>query len=150
MALFLAGCSSIDCPLNNTISARYMVHSSGSDTLYDTLTVYALRVGHNDTILLNKAVGKTYFDIPVSYGNPSDHLLFSLADTNQATYTDTVTLFKTDIPHFESVDCSPNFFHTITDVTWTNNAIDSIIISKPSVNYDTKGGNLHIYFKSSH
>jgi hypothetical protein len=149
MALLLVGCSSIDCPIISTVSARYMVRGA-SDTLHDTLTVRALRINNSDTILLNRSVLTTYFDIPMSYGQAADQLRFTLTDTTSTIINDTVTLYKTDIPHFESVDCSPYYFHTLTDVKWTSHAIDTIIISKPSVTYDTTGGNLHIYFKSGH
>lgn len=148
MALLTAGCSSIDCPLNSIISAKYMVHSD-TDTLHDTLSVVALRLDGTAT-LLNKDVNITNFSIPVSYGNAFDRMQLMLTDKNHVTLTDTVTLYKTDTPHFESVDCSPAFFHTITNVEWTRNAIDTIIISKPSVTYDTRDENIHIHFKSGH
>ena len=149
LALLTAGCSSIDCPLNSIISVKYMVHSD-TDTLHDTLTVNAMHIDGSTTIMLNKDVNTTDFSIPASYGNPSDRMQLMLTDRNSITTIDTVTLYKTDTPHFESVDCSPAFFHTITNVEWTRNAIDTIIISKPSVTYDTRDENIHIYFKSGH
>ncbi len=148
LCTILCGCSSVDCPLNNTVYARYELRGE-VDTLADTLTVYALREKANDTILLNSKENVSSFEIAMSYTQPTDVLLFSLKDSNSVIRTDTVRVDKTNIPHFESVDCSPSYFHTITNVRWTNNTIDSIHISKPSVNYDTTGGNLHIYFKSS-
>lgn len=48
-----------------------------------------------------------------------------------------MTIEKENKPHFESVDCAPAFFHKITSVSCTHNAIDSITINNQDVNYDT-------------
>ena len=60
---------------------------------------------------------------------------------------DTITVTKEDRPHFESVDCSPLYFHTITAINTTNNAIDSVVIINPDVSYDTSKKHIYIYFK---
>ena len=65
----------------------------------------------------------------------------------KATTLDTVTVTKENHPHFESVDCSPAYFHTITAVSTTHNAIDSVVIKNPDVNYDTSKKHFYIYFK---
>ena len=147
MALLLVGCSSIDCPIISTVSARYMVRGA-SDTLHDTLTVRALRINNSDTILLNRSVLTTYFDIPMSYGQAADQLRFTLTDTTSTIINDTVTLYKTDIPHFESVDCSPSYFHQFTNLQCTHHMLDSVSIAKPAVNYDTNSTHINLYFHS--
>ena len=56
-ALIIAGCSSTDCPLNNTVylSARFYNSSSGAVTnVTDTLSVIA--GGKNNTLILNRFV----------------------------------------------------------------------------------------------
>lgn len=142
----LAACASIDCSTTNTVSCRYALRGN-VDTLSDTLTIITTRPDSNDCVVLNRLSNATAFTLPMSYGNDSDQLYFVLKDTLGTERTDTVTIFKTNDPHFESIDCQPRFFHTITAVQTTHNAIDSITIANSNVNFDEKE-NLLIYFHS--
>lgn len=149
LVLLLMACSSIDCPLNTVEGCKYGF-AGDVTVLSDTLTINALRTDGNDMTLLNRKVNVSNFVLPLSNNQPSDILFFSFTDTLNVTLTDTVRVFKTDMARFESVDCSPVFFHQINEVEWTRNVIDNIIISKSTVNYDTIGCNLHIYIKPGH
>jgi hypothetical protein len=62
---------------------------------------------------------------------------------------DTVWIKKDDIPHFESVDCNPAFFHTITDVRYSRNYIDSLVLLNRSVTYDQETVHFRLVPKSS-
>ena len=130
--LFLFACSSIDCPVKNTVAVYYDVKQYDeegelvTDTLKDTLWVWSRRVDGQDT-LLNRLVGNTRFSLPISYQQPEDTLIFAIRDTSLVFTLDTVWLRKDDIPHFESVDCSAHFFHRLTDVRCTHEGIDSVI-----------------------
>ncbi len=136
-------CSSIDCPVQNTVYTVCQLN----DTLKDTLTISTTRLGAKggDTILLNKAINQTSFKLPISYKQPVDRLVFS---TQKLAVTDTVLISKNNIPHFESVDCGLTYFHEITSVSYTKRGIDSIVILKPTVDYDPKNPHLCIYFKA--
>ena len=92
-------CSSVDCPLNNTVYANYKLMGKVK-TLPDTLTIWTSRNDGNDTILINQQVNTDSFTLPVSYARDRDILYFRTNHT-----MDTVTIDKTNIPHFESVDC---------------------------------------------
>ncbi len=140
----LASCSSIDCPLNNTVYATYWM-SGQVDTLKDTLTVSLVRVDGSDTIFLNRLTSATNFSLPVSYAQAEDVLLFQFADTTGTTLTDTVRIAKENTPHFEAVDCSPNYFHTLTAITTTHHRIDSLTINNPSVDYDATKQHILVY-----
>ena len=144
--LLLSACSSVDCPLNNTVFCVYSLRGD-VDMLSDTLTVSTPRVYGGDTILIDNKVNISSLLMPMSYIQDKDVLYFTLTDANNAIRRDTVVVSKTNDPHFESVDCPPCYFHTITDISHTHNAIDSIIITKSKVDYDTEVDNLHIYFK---
>lgn len=169
--LVLASCSSIDCPMNNTVSTIYALYKSNgtADTLKDTLTVITFRHGpEEDPVALNRSVNTTTMNIPISYQGEEDVLYFvrSFPDSVKAIMlndegeeeehtvyftnylTDTVTIEKTDRKHFESIDCTPSFFHTLTRVNYTTNGIDSVVISNPEVNYDQTKEHYHLYFKS--
>ena len=152
MTMLAAGsCSSVDCPLNSLVYTQYQLRTATgtADTLYDTLTISTKRIiDGNDTVLINRNVRTTEFSLPISYAQPQDIFYFETTDTvTKAATIDTVTVTKTDMPHFESVDCTPTYFHTITAVSSTDNAIDSIVIIHPDVDYDTSKKHFNIYFK---
>jgi len=152
LSLLVCACSSIECPINNIPTCGYAVTKSTGkqDTLADTLSIYALRADGSDTCLLNKSVSTKKFSIPMSHTNDEDVLLFYVAsrynDSTMYYYYDTVRVRKTNQAHFESVDCSPNYFHTITDVSWTQNLIENIDLIQQEVTYDSTT-NFNIVFK---
>lgn len=139
--LFFAACSSVDCPLNNVVYSNYRLEGPVR-TLPDTLTISTVREDGLDSILINQQVNTDSFSLPVSYGHDEDVLYFR---TNHL--MDTVWVQKTNEPHFESVDCGLNYFHTITGVRFTRHAIDSIVINHKEVNYDVSQKHFYIYFK---
>lgn len=137
----MAACSSVDCPLNNTVYTNYLLQGP-VQTLPDTLTITTMREDGLDSVLINRQVNTDSFSLPMSYGKPEDVLYFQ---TNHL--RDTVWVEKTNEPHFESVDCGLNYFHTITGVRYTRHAIDSVVVINKSVNYDVSKKHFHIYFK---
>ena len=146
----LVACSSIDCPLNSLVYTQYQLMNAAGrvDTLADTLTISTKRTDGNDSVLINRSVRTTEFSLPISYSQPQDVFFVETIDTLTKTVTlDTITVEKVDRPHFESVDCSPSYFHTITAVGTTHNAIDSVVINNPDVDYDTSRKHFNIYFK---
>ena len=145
--LVLAACSSVDCPLNNRVATVYKL--AGDVTpLADALTVSTTRMDGRDTILLNQATNVDSFLLPVSYNRPEDVLYFERINTRIGAMTDTVVIEKQDLPHFESIDCNPSYFHVIKRVRHTRLGIDSIVINKENVNYDAKEAHLLVYFKN--
>lgn len=152
-ALVLTACTTIDCPLNNTVYAKYDLYKAAGivDTLHDTLTVTTARKSDGkDTVLLNRAVGVTTFSLPVSYAGEEDVLTFTIKSKDGTQTTEVVKMGKTNQPHFESTDCSPSFFHTVTNISHTGTAIDSIVISDPNVDNDANKTHFKIYFHPGH
>ncbi len=152
--LFLSGfllmaCSGVECPLDSLVYTQYqLLKADGqADTLRDTLTITTNQMDGNDTVLVNLKVNTTEFTLPISYTNPEDVFYFYVKDTFGIVTQDQVTVTKENNAHFESINCSPAYFHTLTSVTWTNNAIDSIVIINPEVNYDISYKHFSIYFK---
>ncbi len=146
VSLLVVACATIDCPMNNTVYSHYVLKGD-VDTLKDTLSIITLRPDSNDAVQLNRSVRTTSFSLPLSYSHESDELLFLYTDTLNQQVWDTVVVYKSNQPHFESVDCSPSFFHTIQRVSYTQHRIDSIIVNNPNVDYDQKD-NFYIYFNS--
>lgn len=153
VAMVLTACTTIDCPLNNTVYAKYDLYNAAGvvDTLHDTLTVTTTRKSDGqDTVLLNRAVGVTTFSLPVSYAGEEDVLTFTIKSKDGTQTTDVVKMGKTNQPHFESTDCSPSFFHTVSHISHTDAAIDSIVISDPNVDNDANKTHFKIYFHPGH
>ena len=125
----IGGCSSIDCPVQNIVNCKYsVIDSEGQQTKFaDTLTIVTRR--SNGTL-------------------PEDTLLFITQSEGALPVIDSVLIAKTNLPQFESVDCQLSYFHQITDVRHTYHRIDSIVINKRAVNYDTSTPHLLLHFKS--
>ncbi|MBQ4147710.1 MAG: hypothetical protein II593_07005, partial [Prevotella sp.] len=66
----------------------------------------------------------------------------------QAEKVDTVVIQKENRSHFESVNCNPSFFHTITQVDYTKHMIDSIVIKNREVTYDRSKAHFYIYLRA--
>ena len=160
-SLFTISCSSIDCPVNSIVETIWKVcDSEGKELkLTDTLTVTTVRrdgdaiivLNGRDNTVLNKLTDKSMFNLSISYSHPEDTFVFHFDNSNDTLHVkDTVWIKKEDYPHFESVDCNALYFHTLKDIRYTRNYIDSIVIKNPSVTYDYETVHLHIYPKSSH
>lgn len=141
----MSACSSIDCPLNNVVYAKYKLMGDVT-TLDEPLTVATKKADGTDTILLNLMQQADSFEIPVSYGLDADELYFERIGEEE-TRRDTIWIEKTNEPHFESVDCGVNFFHTITGVRYTRNDIDSVTINNRNVTYDNGKAHIFIYYR---
>ncbi len=155
VAIIIAGCSSIDCPLNNRVAATYKWADGDAALGGDTLTVTTLRsqAEGDDSVLVNKATAVDSITLPMSYSRTEDVFFFAL--TLQATegeaerqLCDTVRIQKKDEPHFDAVDCAPTVFHTVTGISCTHNAIDSIQITNNHVTYNDAKAHFLIYFKT--
>ena len=149
----IAACTSIDCPVQNTVYTVYNLKKADgtTDTLrYDTLWVWSPRVDGTDTLLVNRLCGTnaTNFNLPISYTQPEDIICTALLDTLGNLYLDTIRIKKENTPHFESVDCQAAYFHEITAASSTHRIIDTIIINNPFVNYDASTEHFHLYLKA--
>ena len=69
-------------------------------------------VNGKDTALYTDGTGITSLSLPMSYSQDADEYIFAFTDTLGATRSDTVVVGKTNQPHFESVDCTPQFWLT--------------------------------------
>ena len=148
-AAVVSACSSIDCPVQNSVYTNYALYKSdgGVDTLRDTPSVLTTTASGRDTLVFNRGVGLTSFSLPISYVNPCDTFYFGLKPEGENTewIIDRVLVNKTNTPRFESVDCQVAYFHTITSVETSHFFIDSIVINNPNVDYDTERKHFRIY-----
>ncbi len=146
----LCGCSSIDCPLNNRVNASYrLIGDVTSSQATLTVSTPLTEAEGNDSVLINMVAQTDSISLPMSYSRPKDTFYFTIVREDGQTTTDTIQVSKKDMPHFESIDCSPVFFHDITDVEHTTYAIDSIKINNNKVTYHAAKANINIYFKNN-
>lgn len=145
------GCSSTDCPLNNTVMQKCGFYNADgtSLTLSDTLTVTV-----RDSVILNRLTNGSSIRLPMSYSGDADTLVFHFKPVGvDEAVADTVVVTKTNTPHFVSLDCARSMFHTITgvkcsqrtpDQTYTH-AIKQVVVTNSDVNYEERE-NLQIFF----
>ena len=93
--------------------------------------------------VLHRATGIQSFLFPLKEGAGCDTLLCRFSNGAGQQATDTLFLTHTPSPHFESLDCPPAVFHTLTSVRATSHSlgqmpltIDSVSVVRSSVNYD--------------
>ena len=148
---FFISCSGIDCPVENVVASVYQIVDKDGEpvAMKDTLSVQTKLRSRKDSLLLNKKNDIALFQLPMGYVTPEDTLIFIVNSISKKTYKDTLYVKKENFSQFESVDCKIAYFHRITSVQLaTHNAIDSIRIIKPEVNYDLSSEHFHIYFKT--
>ena len=149
MVLAMMGCTSLDCPLNNTVYTKYKLMGDNK-TLKDTLTISTKKIEGTDSVLINKDVNVDSFSLPMSYSLDEDVLFFEIHTLSKQVFKDTVTVSKENRSHFESVDCSPIMFHNITDVRYTTNKVEKVTINNSYVTYNDAQAHLIIYLKRAH
>lgn len=148
LAVLMPACSTIECPIQNNVYCVYRNYKGEQpDSLMDTLSVWTQRSDGTDTLLLNQSSGRSTFHLPISYQHPEDMLVFYVAGRDSVQTLDTVWVKKEDIPHFESVDCNPSFFHHITGVRHTHYRLDSVVVNHAEVNYETTNEHFHLFFR---
>ncbi len=148
MGLILAGCEGIDCTINNVVTCNYTFYASGNQvSVDDTLTVTA---AGSDSVLFNRGYGISTLSLPMSYWQNADTLDFNFVNADNATYTLTLRIKKTNIPHFENPDCPTTMFHELLQVDYdesTANVIDSVVVTNNLVQYGSFE-NIKIYLHS--
>ena len=137
--LLIAGCSTIDCPLNNRVYSKYKL-AGDVKTLNSKMTITANLHNGNDSVIINQAEKTDSFELPMSYSMPIDTFYLDIKGSAQS---------YRDMPHFESVDCSPAIFHKVTAINYTQHTIDSIVINQPNVTNNVTKSTFLIYFKSA-
>ena len=93
MVLAMMGCTSLDCPLNNTVYTKYKLMGDNK-TLKDTLTISTKKIAGTDSVLINKDVNVDSFSLPMSYSLDEDVLFFEIHTLSKQVFKDTVTVSK--------------------------------------------------------
>ena len=146
-AALMAACSTIDCPLNSRVMSVCKFDGDGDGTLTDSLTVSTTRADGNDSVLVNRVCDVDSILLPMSLNHTEDVYYFDFLNKDKTHTIDEITIVKEDIPHFESVDCNPMIFHTITDVKYTTNKVEKVTINNNYVTYNAGKAHLIISLK---
>ena len=148
LSILFVACESYDYTLNNYVGMYGAFDREGvAVSIKDTLTITAGKAG---PVLLNRSVNTSKLNLPLSYWQDEDTLVFHIQGKNQANeeylIRDTVWIKKSNQVHFESPDCPATLFHTIQDVRSTNEIIKSITVVRSSVNYElTTNLQIHLF-----
>lgn len=120
-----------------------VVTNTRVDSLLEQGYVETIGISRKDTVLVNKAAGKSYLNLPMSYFTQCDTIMFSYAGISG---TDTLYISHDNYPYVGLPECGSYMFHTITNVRNANNSgIDHVEIANPKVDYEGKE-NIKIYF----
>ena len=128
-----------DCNINNVSYNRIQLYGTNAqkDTINesysypDTLTV-KLIINGNDSTIVNRLVGASELQLPVSYTHECDTLIFEYSgNTNDTLYVE-----HSNTPYFNSTDCGMAMYHHVTGVRHTNNMIDSAAINEPLIDFN--------------
>lgn len=131
-------CNETACPLNNTVTAQFNFYrmSQGESEevqLLDTLTVTAVGT---DSVLVNRDLGASGIQIPLSYSRPADTLSLRFANNNDHVVYDTIIIEKESYRQFEAPECPTVTFHHIKGIRSTHRYIDTVQIVNPNINYN--------------
>ncbi len=157
----MTSCSSIDCQLNGSVYCRYQLkdqHLNDVAFAYP-LTVTLCDTDSGDIVIINNESSASAIDIPMSHGNATDVLKFTITVTDTiegedtvyyvtTPHTDIIRITKTNEPYFESIDCAPRYNHTIEEVQSSHNFIDSLVINNKKVTNDASKENIYIFLNS--
>lgn len=140
LTMIISSCENgTDCNINNVSYSRIQLYGTGEqqDTLDekysypDTLTV-KLIINGNDSIIINRLVGASELQLPVSYTHECDTLVLEYSEN----IDDTLYVEHSNIPFFISTDCGMAMYHHITGLRHTNNMIDSAAINEPLIDFN--------------
>lgn len=155
MSLLLCACQENNCTMENSVVCRYSLLDSETgmeSPLQDTLSIFTTKGKR----IINRAINTSELQLPMSHTLPCDTLLLHFtSETAQA--TDTIIVSKTNIPHFESLECGTSYFHEISNISLKPRknpvdgltTLDSVRIVNTHINYD-QVTNLHLYHHTGH
>ena len=134
---FVTSCDLLNCTEYSSILFSMQICSpQGEDAaLSDTLTITA---AGTDQILLNKQLGASLIQIPLSYTAQTDTFYLNIngrSEEREYEMTETLYVSKTNEQFFESPDCPTRIFHTIEKVWSEGVFVDSASIVDAKVNF---------------
>lgn len=140
LTIIISSCENgTDCNINNVSYNRIQLYGTETQedaisekySYPDTLTV-KLIINSNDSIIINRIVGASELQLPVSYTHECDTLVFEYSGN----IVDTLYMEHSNIPFFISTDCGMAMYHQITGLRHTNNMIDSAAINESFIDFD--------------
>ena len=126
-----------DCALDNIAYNRikfYDIDENGIEKEYsfpEALTV-SMMVNGRDSIVVNHITNAKELTLPMSYTSDCDTIILKFLDS----YNDTLYIYHTNTPIYQSMECGVIMHHTITGSSHTTKFIDSLAINTANVNFD--------------
>lgn len=130
---FLAGCTSIDCPLDNVVMMQCNFYSTETQTPMKLNHILTVKPAGHDTILLNQITAVESILLPLQEGADQDTLLLHFTSQTGQEATDTLFVTHSRHPHFESLDCPTSVFHQISSARVTSHTLSALPLTTDSV-----------------
>ena len=145
LATILIGCDSgYDCYPENIAHNRIGFYKEGNAEVEyefpEVLTV-SLMVNGKDSIVVNHIQNADALQLPMSYTNTCDTVIFSYGNG----IADTIRFFHENILFYQSMECGTIMYHRLDSIRNTSRYIDSIAIVKDYVKFDADE-NVKIFF----
>ncbi len=144
-AAMLAGCDGgYDCYLENIAYNRIGFYKTGNaEQKYDfpeELTV-SLLVNGRDSIVVNHIKNADALQLPMSYTNTCDTIVFSYSNN----IYDTIRFYHENILFYQSMECGTIIYHRLDSIRHTKRFIDSVAIVNDYVKFEANE-NVKIFF----
>lgn len=137
----LSSCNNDNCSGNSSGIPLAAFMQGSSKVTISNLTVYGIGAPNDSAIIRNTSANQVY--MPLRITDTSCRYVLDYNDDDVA--NDTITFNYDVIPYFESHECGAMYNFNITSWEFTQNAIDSVVITNPRItNSDVVTINIYV------
>lgn len=154
LTTLLVACSSVDCDTKGRVTCNIAIQNEAGESYsipwYLSVTI-TRSIDGNDTTIINKEYNDDTINLPMSYVGDSDEYTITLENDDEnptKTLTDKITISKTNKPYFDGIDCAPRYNHTITNLEYTDNFIESLELKNNYVTNNASITNIILHIRS--
>jgi hypothetical protein len=136
----ITACTSGNCVEDTVPYVTTNIYSSTKKTVVKCDSIIVTAKSTAGDTLLTKEKSVSVFTFTLDPSNTQSKLIFKLDNV-----IDTVVITYTSSPYYISSACGYTICHRITDLTFTDNIIDSLVLENKSITLDGKS-NLRLYY----
>jgi len=146
LSLALTACSDDSCYDNGSSLPLATFYLGSSQQAISGLTVKGIGVPGDSVLANSSALKELYLPLQASTSSTSYAITRQVTiDTISVQFCDTVKINYNAVEYFHSIECGAMFNFDITSVSWTENAIDSVVVLIPLVT-NSRTPAMRIYF----
>ena len=124
-----SSCNNENCFGNSTGIPLAGFYYDDNALVIPNLTVHGIGAPNDSAIIRNTSASQVYLPLSITKSSCSYVLDYNTEDVKN----DTITLYYTAIPYFESHECGAMYNFLISSWEYTQNDIDSISITNPMI-----------------